>query len=331
MVAPTSSTVPPSAPPAPAAAPSDGASARSGDARAEAGRNDPSGSPAGDRPAPDAALVQQFQSLVQAAAPAGGAGAEGSGPALPAGAGPAGGWPKGDEPFTRWPLPPMGLQPGQGLAAERPPAADADGPAEPVEPRTLGWPPMSRHEAPAERPAARTESAPAAESPGEVESRAHAARHRASDIDAPAPRDESLPSPMALFQMPPADAPAPVQRTEPAAAPQPTAADLASMLAVRIERLAVSHAEDGHRRVSLSLDAAVLPDTDIEIGEIGGELVVNFYCHSIDARQSLEPQAPAMAGVLADRLQRAVCVSVGSPQRDEPGRIEARAQPGAPA
>ena len=71
----------------------------------------------------------------------------------------------------------------------------------------------------------------------------------------------------------------------------------------------------------------VLPDTDIEIGEIGGELVVNFFCHSIDARQSLEPQAPAMAGVLAERLQRPVCVSVGSPQRDEPGRTEARATP----
>lgn len=333
MVAPTPSTLPPSAPPAPAAPAADGASARSSDARAEAGRNDPSGTPGGDRPAPDAALVQQFQALVQAAPAAGGAAAEGSGPALPAGAGPAGGWPMGDEPLTRWPLPSMGLQPGQGLPGERPLATDADGPADAVEPRTLSWPPMSRHEAPAERTTARSEAAPApsADTPAEAETRAQAARHRAADADAPAPRDEPLPSPMALFQAPPADGPAPAPRAEPAAAPQPTAADLASMLAVRIERLAVSHAEDGHRRVSLSLDAAVLPDTDIEIGEIGGELVVNFFCHSIDARQSLEPQAPAMAGVLAERLQRAVCVSVGSPQRDEPGRIEARAQPGAAA
>lgn len=322
MVAPTPSTLPPPAPPPQAAA--EGGAPMSTDARTDAGRQPAQGGPGSDRPAPDAALVQQFQALVQALPASGGGNAEGSGPALPAGLG--GALPPGGEPLTRWPLP------GVGLVAERP-LADEGGPVIEPEPRTLSWPPLARREAavddgglspsPSQKPEAPTSQ------PGEAEARAQAHRRHAADsgADTPAPRDEPLPSPMALFQAPPADAPQPVQRTEATAAPQPTAADLASLLAVRIERLAVSHAEDGHRRVSLSLDAAVLPDTDIEIGEIGGELVVNFFCHSIDARQSLEPQAPAMAGVLAERLQRPVCVSVGSPQRDEPGRTEARATP----
>lgn len=327
MVAPTPSALPPPAPPPQAAA--EGGAPMSTDARTDAGRQPAQGGPGGERPAPDAALVQQFQALVQALPTRGGGGAEGSGPALPAGTG--GTLPPGGEPLTRWPLPGLGLATERPLASEGAPQVGPDALATP-EPRTLSWPPLARRESPADDGAGSVPQNRAAEGPkpGEAEARAEAHRRHAADAgsDTPAPRDEPLPSPMALFQAPPADTPQPVHRAEATAAPQPTAADLATLLAVRIERLAVSHAEDGHRRVSLSLDAAVLPDTDIEIGEIGGELVVNFFCHSIDARQSLEPQAPAMAGVLAERLQRPVCVSVGSPQRDEPGRTEARARPG---
>ncbi|MBL8334026.1 MAG: hypothetical protein JNM08_13015, partial [Rubrivivax sp.] len=220
MVAPTPSALPPPAPPPQAAA--EGGAPMSTDARTDAGRQPAQGGPGGERPAPDAALVQQFQALVQAP-PARGGNAEGSGPALP----------PGGEPLTRWPLPGLGLATERPLASEGAPQFGPDAPATP-EPRTLSWPPLARREAPADDGAG---SAPknldaAVPQPGEAEARAQAHRRHAADAgaDMPALRDEPLPSPMALFQAPPADAPQPVQRAEATAAPQPTAADLATLL-----------------------------------------------------------------------------------------------------
>jgi len=159
--------------------------------------------------------------------------------------------------------------------------------------------------------------------------------HRAATPPSPEPErpatqaDDPLPSPMALFhpRLAEPQAAAPTRPDAPAQLPQ--AQDVATQLALHIERLAVSHSDDGQRRVRLAVAGDALPDTDIEIGEVGGEMQVMFFCRSADARRLLEPQAPTMAGWLAERLQRPVWLSVGGQQRDEPGRMQVHAQPGA--
>jgi hypothetical protein len=142
---------------------------------------------------------------------------------------------------------------------------------------------------------------------------------------------DPLPSPMDLFQPRVAEPPAAAPTRPDAAANLPQAQDVATQLALRIERLAVSQSDDGQRRVRLAVGDGALPDTDIEIGEAGGEMQVMFFCRSADTRRLLEPQASALASDLADRLQRPVWVSVGGLQRDEPGRTQVHAQPGAAA
>ena len=135
----------------------------------------------------------------------------------------------------------------------------------------------------------------------------------------PKPTDP-LPSPMALFIRTPD--PAPVR--EPAAPPPES---VTTQLARRIETLAVSTDQDGHRRVRLTLADNALPDTDVEVGHDAGELQVAFFCRRPEGRQALEQQAPQLADTLAQRLQRPVSVSVGGVQRDEPGRVTAQARP----
>lgn len=137
--------------------------------------------------------------------------------------------------------------------------------------------------------------------------------------EAPKPADP-LPSPMALFTRTPE--PAPVRE---AAGPPPES--ITGQLALRIETLAVSTDQDGHRRVRLTLADNALPDTDVEVGHDAGELQVAFFCRRPEGRQALEAQAPQLADTLAQRLQRPVCVSVGGTQRDEPGRLTAQARP----
>lgn len=162
--------------------------------------------------------------------------------------------------------------------------------------------------------------------------RRHAAPHLSPEPDSPAAKtDDPLPSPMALFHPRVAEpqAAAPTRPDAPAHLPQ--AQDVATQLALHIERLAVSHSDDGQRRVRLAVAGDALPDTDIEIGEVGGEMQVMFFCRSADARRLLEPQAHTMAGWLAERLQRPVWLSVGGQQRDEPGRMQVHAQPGSSA
>ncbi|HSW06930.1 hypothetical protein [Aquabacterium sp.] len=133
---------------------------------------------------------------------------------------------------------------------------------------------------------------------------------------------EVLPSPMALFSRLPEPAPA----QEPAAPPPESPG---TTLALRIETLAISTGQDGHRRVRLSVADNALPDTLVELGHEHGELQVVFFCRRPEGRVALAAQAPQLADTLARRLQQVVSVSVGGTQRDEPGRVTVQAQPGA--
>lgn len=352
---------PPAPPPDNAPAPAAAADTRAGDERAARQDRGGDGAPSGrdtaarstrrdgaadggpgNAPgsAPDGAVLAQFQALLQGqpapvteAAPA---------PAAPAPAGPLNGLPR-----AAWSL---GLDEG-GVAGLPPPPVALPGGETGLSPALQDAGTGAAHEGldrladnwrsgnPAASPGADTGSeghaAPSDPTPAPEPAAARQAaaeRPRAPDEprverrdDASPSSDAPLPSPMQLFQ----------PRAEPVAAPRdpspvaPQAQDVATQLALQIERLAVSQADDGSRRVRLGVDASVLPDTDIEIGEVGGELQVMFFCHSGDARRSLEPQATTLAGWMAERLQRPVWVSIGGAQRDEAGRVQAHAQPGA--
>lgn len=133
---------------------------------------------------------------------------------------------------------------------------------------------------------------------------------------------DALPSPMSLFSaLPP---PAPVTAVDP---PPPPPA-----LWQQIDRLLVadgSESRDSRRQARMTLADRELRGTEVEVGEAGGELRVAFLCADIATRRRLALHAPTMAAQLAERLDRAVQVVVGSTDRHDPERTECRQ--GAPA
>ncbi len=150
----------------------------------------------------------------------------------------------------------------------------------------------------------------------ELSERFHKALRRDPD------RPESLPSPMSLFSALPQ--PAPVTAIDP---PPPPPA-----LWQQIDRLLVadgSESRDSRRQVRLTLADRELRGTEVEVGEAGGELRVAFLCADAATRRRLAHHAPTMAAQLAERLDRAVQVVVGSTDRHDPERTECRQ--GAPA
>jgi hypothetical protein len=84
----------------------------------------------------------------------------------------------------------------------------------------------------------------------------------------------------------------------------------APALAVQVERLLVCDGGDGRRQVRLSLGEDSFPGTDVEIGETGGEWFVGFSCRVDSVREQLTGEAAGLAGTLARRLYRGVCVQV---------------------
>lgn len=319
---------------------SDGAASSRDTAARSTRRDGPADGAPGGAPGnvPDGAVLAQFQALLQGqpAAPA----AEPA-PPSPVPAGPLTGLPRpawtlglGDGAAAGPLPPPIALPDGAPVLPPAPAGTEAPAGNETLDRLAAGW---SAGDTTASTDAGagadgRGTSPEPAPLPGHAAPRKVAAEHpRAPDEprverrdDASPSSDTPLPSPMQLFQ--PRAEPVPAARDPSPVAPQ--AQDVATQLALHIERLAVSHADDGSRRVRLGVDASVLPDTDIEIGESGGELQVLFFCHTSDVRRSLEPQAATLAGWMAERLQRPVWVSIGGAQRDEAGRVQAHAQPG---